>query len=91
MEIKTKFGIGDNVLFLINNQVKSDVIIAFNIFVNDRFDYKNNKHYSVKEIEYLFIKGKSDIDFPYDRNSENHYIIAEDKLFIKKSDLLKSL
>lgn len=77
MKIETKFNIGQEVFFMFNNKVRSEVIEKIRVII----DLKN-KCFSTTEMHvwYWLKPWSGDMDF-----------FSEDKLFTSKEELLASL
>ena len=76
MDIKTKYDLGQSVFYMDNNQVKESVINQIFVEVRHRIGYKNKVRIGVSVSYYLV---------------DSNLLYKEEKLFLTKEELLKSL
>ena len=77
MDIKTKYDLRQSVFYMDNNQVKESVINQILAEVRHRIDYKHKVHIEVMSVSYYLV--------------DSNLLYKEEKLFLTKEELLKSL
>ena len=77
MDIKTKYDLRQSVFYMDNNQVKESVINQILAEVRHRIDYKHKVNIEVMSVSYYLV--------------DSNLLYKEEKLFLTKEELLKSL